>query len=311
MSVFTTVEPAQLEEFLSRHDLGKAGAFSAIAAGVTNTNYYLDTEAGQFVLTLYEHHSDDELDYILGLQQHLANHGVACAAPVADRRGELYSMLNQRPAAIIKRIAGEVVTQPAEAHCRMIGTELAKLHLAGQDYRAYRMNPRGLDWWLATCDMLATVISAADRRLIDTTMADYRHFAHQDLPQGAIHADLFHDNALFHEGELGGIIDFDYCCNDGFAFDIAVTLNDWAIDRQGNLIGTRVEAILAGYEEIRCLLKLERLALPLLLRAVALRFWLSRLYDQTYPLSGELTSSKSPDEYRMLLRLRTDKPTLF
>ena len=295
MSVFTAVEPGQLEHFLQRYALGKACDFSPISAGITNTNYYLDTDYGSYVLTLYEHHSDDELDYMLGLQQHLAEKSVLCPAPVKDRRGDFYSSLNHRPAAIINRLPGDVETAPASEHCAQIGAELARFHLAGQDYVKNRPNSRGVEWLLAAGDMLETHLTAQDRQLLTSTVGDYRNFNHRPLAHGAIHADLFHDNALFVDGELGGIIDFDYACHDSLVLDIAVLLNDWCSDMQGNLESNHVAAVLNAYQQLRPLHQAEIRALPLMLRISALRFWLSRLYDKVFPLSGELTFIKNPD----------------
>lgn len=305
MSVYTSVGPAQLDQFLSRYELGKLQHFSAIANGITNTNYYLDTEAGRFVLTLYEHHSDDELDYILGLQQHLVKRSVRCSEPVADRRGDLFSILNQRPAAINNRLPGQVQPQPKSFHCAMIGAELARFHLAGQDYPGIRINPRGLDWIIAVTDMLDENLSARDRQLIQTTLQAASHFDLDALPLGAIHADLFHDNVLFNDDELGGILDFDYACSGSFVFDIAVLLNDWCIDSRGGLVASLVQATLGAYQQQRRLQTIEVEALPLMLSISALRFWLSRLYDKAFPLSGELTYIKSPDSFRDLLLQRS------
>jgi len=155
MSVYTSVDSEQLARFLRRYDIGKALAFAPIAAGVTNSNYLLDTDQGRYVLTLYEHHSDDELDYMLRLQRHLAERAVRCSEPVVDRRGEFFSSLNQRPTAIIGRIDGEVQRLPSAEHCALIGAELARFHLAGVDFTLSRANPRGLDWMIAVRDMLA------------------------------------------------------------------------------------------------------------------------------------------------------------
>ncbi len=305
MSVFTAVEPAQLEHFLQRYELGKACDFSPISAGITNTNYYLDTDDGSYVLTLYEHHSDDELDYMLGLQQHLAEKSVLCPAPLKDRRGDYYSSLNHRPAAIINRLPGEIETAPVTEHCAQIGAELARFHLAGQDFVKNRPNPRGVEWLLAAGDMLEAHLTPQDQQLLTSTVGDFRNFDHRPLAHGAIHADLFHDNALFVDGALGGIIDFDYACHDSLVLDIAVLLNDWCSDRQGNLESRRVTAVLNAYQQLRPLHQVEIRALPLMLRISALRFWLSRLYDKVFPLSGELTFIKNPDWFRELLMLRS------
>lgn len=309
MSVYTNVEPAQVEQFLNRYGIGKLEKFTAIATGITNSNYYLDTEAGQFVLTLYEHHSDDELTYMLGLQQHLVNGSLRCSSPVADRRGSLFSMLNQRPAAIIHRLEGEVQPQPGPDHCAIIGAELARFHLIGRDYPGRRTNPRGIDWIIAVTDMLDTCLGNADRRLIKTTLGAAGEFDACSLPRGSIHADLFRDNALFRENELCGILDFDYACRDSFIFDIAVLLNDWCIDSRGLLVAERVSATLEAYQQHRRLEAAEIESLPYMLCLAALRFWLSRLYDKTFPLSGELTFTKDPETFREMLVLRRSHQT--
>jgi len=305
MSVYTSVDSEQLEGFLRRYDIGKALALTPVAAGITNSNYMLDTDKGHYVLTLYEHHSDDELDYMLRLQRHLAERGVRCSEPVLDRRDDLFSSLKQRPAANIHRVDGEVHSSPTAGHCALIGAELARFHLAGADFDKFRANPRGLDWIAAVRDMLAENLDDAEQQAIETSIRAAQALDLDRLPQGAIHADLFHDNALFVGDELGGILDFDYACSDSFVFDIAVLLNDWCIDSQYQLIGTRVSAVMDAYRQLRDLSNSEVEALPMMLRLAALRFWLSRLYDKTFPLSGELTFIKSPDTYREIHRLRS------
>jgi len=310
MSVYTSVGSEQLEGFLRRYDVGKAVAFTPVAAGITNSNYMLDTDRGHYVLTLYEHHSDDELDYMLRLQRHLAGRGVRCSQPVADRRGDFFSSLNQRPAAIITRIAGEVQEQPGLQQCALIGAELARFHLAGSDFERTRANPRGIDWMIAVRDMLEDYLGDADQQAIEATLQASRAFDLENLPHGAIHADLFHDNALFDGAELGGILDFDYACTGAFAFDIAVLLNDWCIDSRYELVPGRVDAVVEAYRRQRELATLEIEALPLMLRLAALRFWLSRLYDKVFPLPGELTYIKSPDTFRDMHRLRSAQQRL-
>jgi homoserine kinase type II len=305
MSVYTTVERDQLNQFLRRYDLGEAVLFEPIVAGVTNTNYCLDTTEGRFVLTLYEHHSDDELDYMLGLQCHLAERLVQCSQPLKDRRGSLYSTLNQRPAAIIGRLPGAVCPQPGSAELALIGTELARFHTAGMDYQGVRPNPRGLDWMIAATDMLREHLGNTDQLAIAASLRASREINFVELPQTAIHADLFHDNALFQADTLGGIIDFDYACTDSCIFDIAVLLNDWCIDADNELVDSRVSEVLGAYQQQRRLQAAEIDALPLMLRLAALRFWLSRLYDSVFPLSGDLTFVKDPDQFRNMHALRS------
>jgi homoserine kinase type II len=208
--------------------------------------------------------------------------------------------------AIRHRLNGEVKTSPNLQQCASIGTELAKFHLAGRDLKLVRANPRGLDWIIAVRDMLRDNLDNNDVSAIETTLLAAQGLDLESLPCGAIHGDLFHDNALFDGENLGGILDFDYACTDSFALDLAVLLNDWCIDEHSQLVDSRVRAVVDAYQKQRRLEDIEIEALPLLLRLAALRFWLSRLYDKSFPLSGELTFIKCPDQYRNMHRLRCD-----
>ena len=309
MSVFTRVDSADLAVFLERYALGSARGLQPIEAGVTNSNYFLETDAGSYVLTLYEIHSPADLDYILGLQQHLARRGVRCATPIEDNTGGLYSELNQRPAAIIQRLPGTVPSSPGEDQCRAVAAELARFHLAGSEFGLSRPNPRGIDWIIATRHKLGGVLDAADMKLIDSTLRAYRVLPLGALPAGSVHADLFHDNVLFTGAELGGICDFDYACVDSYCLDIAVLLNDWCRGDAASLDRHRVGLTLDAYCSIRELVQAEIESLPAMLAFTALRFWLSRLHDKTFPLPGELILVKPPGEFRAILEDRLANST--
>ncbi len=308
MSVYTSVNANQLVAFLRRYDIGSLITHQGISSGITNTNYNVETSAGEFILTLYEHHSDTALDYILGLQHHLAAKEVTCAAPLVDSEGLLYSSLNRKSAAIIERLPGTICQGPSAQHCALIGAELARFHLAGRDYAARRNNPCGLDWYVMMAKKLDPVLNKSDRRLLHEEIDIYLQYPFASLPQGAIHADLFHDNALFDADQLGGIIDFDYACYGTLIYDLAVIMNDWCLLTDGQLDTLRMESLLQAYHQIRPLEDREHDALPLMLRVGALRFWLSRLNDLNFPLTGELTFTKDPDQFREMLLLRRDSP---
>ncbi len=301
MSVYTSVSTQDLQGFLQRYDLGELITHKGIAGGITNTNYFVDTTHGRFVLTLFETLQLAELPFFLKLKEHLNRHGVACPAPVAQKDGTLASVLCGKPAALITCLNGADVAHPNERQCFAVGAMLAKMHVAGQSFPERMDNPRGAGWWTESAEKLSVCLSPQDRYLLDNEIA---HLArcYQDLPGGIIHADLFRDNVLMYYDEVAGFIDFYYACNGTFVYDLAIAINDWARDEQtASLHAARRAAMLAGYESVRPLTEPERVALPDAHRAAAVRFWVSRLLDFHFPAEGELTFTKDPNVFRDLL----------
>jgi homoserine kinase type II len=305
MSVFTEVPLVEVSHWLARdYDLGAPTALDGIAGGVENTNYFLTTSRGGYVLTLFERLSGSELPYYLGLMAHLARAGVRCPAPVAARDGSLFGTLAGKPAAIVARLPGASVETPTIAHCGQIGRQLAELHLAGASYPRRQANPRGLPWCNATRERVAPFLGPTQRGLLDAELVFQSALDREQLPRGTIHADLFRDNVLFLGERIGGLIDFSFACQDALLFDLAVAVNDWCIDAQGELDPARTRAMLGAYHAARPLQPAEHEAWPGMLRAACLRFWLSRLRDLHLPRPGPIVLRKDPAWFEHMLALR-------
>ena len=306
MAVYTRVEPRELIDFLSGYRVGTLVAYRGIGEGIENTNYFVTTTGGEYVLTLFESIGYDDLPYYLELMAFLSEHGVPSAHPLADRQRHYLRTFKDRPAALVERLEGRSIERPTPAQCRAVGEALGHLHMEGRHFTGQRDNARGPHWWRRTARRLLPLLDKERARLLRDELAfQYRH-RHHDLPRGVIHADLFRDNALFMGDTLSGIIDFYYACNDVLLFDLAVTVNDWCRAGEG-LDDGRVREILQAYDAIRPLLAVERELWPVLLRAACLRFWLSRLQDQLFPRPGELTTIKDPGVFEELLRYHTDQ----
>ncbi len=303
MSVYTRVEHHQLEIFLRHYTLGTLVSFQGINAGIENTNYFVTTTAGAFVLTLFEHHSFDELSYFLELMAYCAEHRIPSAHPLADTEGHYLRVLNDKPAAIVERLSGSDVEKPNLIQCYAIGDALGQLHVESPHFSYHRPNGRGPHWWNITANRVLPMMTQEDATLLQTELHFQAHYQELVLPRGVIHADLFRDNALFNGDTLCGIIDFYYACNDVLLYDLAVTVNDWCRLPDGALDEQRVQAIFEGYHENRALTSLEHEAWTVMLRAAALRFWLSRLQDFYFPRPGEITHIKNPDDFRNILQV--------
>ena len=304
MSVFTTVTVEELQQWLKAYPLGALRELKGIAAGITNTNYFVTTDRGRFVLTLFERNTAEELPYFLDLMAHLADHGVPCPHPGADDAGHHLGILNGKPAALVTCLRGKDVTQPNLAQCEAVGRVLAQLHLAGQSFGQHMDNPRDQAWRKATADRVMRFLDAEDQAMLEAELVHEAGLDFNALPHGVIHADLFRDNVLFEGDQLGGLIDFYYACNDVLAYDVAIAANDWCVSADGALDQPRLQGLLQAYHAVRPFSDAERVAWPSLLRMAALRFWLSRLYDLHYPQDGELTHAKDPRHFQRILRLR-------
>ena len=310
MSVYTTVSSEALDAWLARYTLGALVEMTPIAAGIENTNYFVTTERGHFVLTLYERLPADELPFYLNLMAHLARAGVEVPAPAPDRTGALFSHLNGRPAGLVMRIDGKAIDAPTPAACAAVGDALARLHIASQHYRARLTNRRGPAWWRQAARAVRPYITAEQDALLTDEVRYQTGFGKGKLPKGAIHGDLFCDNVLFDGERVAGIIDFGFAATDFFAYDLAIAVNDWCVDpaADGALDESRMRAMVGAYDAARPLTPDERTQWTALLRAAALRFWLSRLYDLYLPRPGELTHAHDPLPFERILRARVATP---
>lgn len=306
MSVFTYVSTSDAQSLLEQFDIGQLTGLEGIASGIENTNYFLNTTHNKYVLTLFEQLMPEELPFFLQLMSHLAEHNIPCPHPIANLNGELLLHICNKPTSIVSRLPGKSIASPNLTQCMQVGESLANIHLAGKDFLLQRANPRGAAWWKSLAPQLLPKLDADAALLLQTEIRYQALHRFQDLPRGIIHADLFRDNALFDGDRLTGVIDFYFACTDSWLYDLAITVNDWCIAEDGTLNKESTQSLLSAYHERRPLTALERGAWPVLLRAGALRFWVSRLYDFHFPREGELTHAKDPEHFRKLLNHHID-----
>ena len=316
MAVFTNVSEAELSAWLGDYSLGQLQQLQGIASGIENTNYFVTTSNGRFVLTLFEKLTATELPFYLNLMAHLARHGIPCPAPVANRHNQFLGELKGKPACIVSRLSGASTTTPSAAQCAAMGAMLGQMHLAGLSFAHNMPNPRGAAWRAATAPRVRPFLDPEQAALLDSEIELHarQNFAAlpQDdhalpqgdhaLPQGVIHADLFRDNVLLENERVGGLIDFYFACTDALLLDVAITVNDWCMNGDGTLNTAHTQTFLRAYHAVRPLHANEQGAWPLMLRLAALRFWLSRLFDMHLPRDGEMVHTHDPRHFERILR---------
>jgi homoserine kinase type II len=306
MAVYTDVAAEDLGAFLAGYDIGELLSYKGIAEGVENSNFLVHTSHGYFILTLYEKRvAAKDLPFFLGLMEHLHARGITCPQPVKNRKGAVLGQFAGRPAAMITFLDGMWIRRPTPQHCAAVGTALAKLHLAGLDFKASRTNALSVEGWrplYQSCSARANEVQRDLDRHLAAELAQLEQAWPRKLPQGVIHADLFPDNVFFLGGELSGLIDFYFACTDALAYDVAICLNAWCFETDHSYNVTKGRSLLQAYAQARPLSQGERDALPLLARGAALRFLLTRLVDWFDVPPGALVRPKDPLEYYRKLR---------
>nr|WP_315201978.1 homoserine kinase [uncultured Albidiferax sp.] len=317
MAVYTNVSLKEASALLRQLDLGDVTALRGIQGGIENTNYFATTDSGEYVLTLFERLGFEQLPYYLHLMKHLAQRGIPVPDPMGNKAGQILHTVKKKPASVVTKLRGKSELAPGVLHCAAVGDMLARMHLAGRDFGMDQPNLRGLAWWNETTPVVLPFLEPAQAQLLQSELAYQNHIAassaYAALPQGAIHADLFRDNVMFDTvdgtAQLSGFFDFYFAGTDTWLFDIAVCLNDWCVDLPtGAHDAARCDAFLAAYQAVRPLAAAERQLLPALLRAGALRFWISRLWDFHLPREAALLQAHDPTHFERVLRQRVAHP---
>ena len=301
MAVYTDVPDDELDDFVAEYAIGEVVSCKGIAEGVENSNFLLVTTRGNHILTIYEKRvRPDDLPFFIALLEHLARGGIACPTPVHGQDGQALRRLGGKPAAIVSFLDGVWVRRPRAEHCIQVGEALARLHLAGQDFRMRRPNDLSVTGWLRLFEASERLADGVEPGLRAGIAAELTALARdwpRDLPRGVIHADLFPDNVFFRGETLSGLIDFYFACTDFFAYDLAVTMNAWCFEPDGAFNITKANRLLAGYESVRPLTRAEKDCMPILARGAAMRFLLTRLYDSVNTPPGAMVKVKNPREY--------------
>jgi homoserine kinase type II len=322
MAVFTPIELSDISDWIaSNFEIGQAVDIRGIHGGIENSNFFIDTEKDgkkqEYVLTLFERLSSEQLPYYLELMRHLANKGIPVPKPLENKQGQILFTLKGKPAAIVSKLPGLSRLAPEANHCALVGENLAKMHLAGSDFKHVQENLRSLSWWKKTVPQVLSHLSNEQKELLTTELATQEQFfasaAYASLPQGASHCDLFRDNVLFDpqsasdssQDQLGGFFDFYFAGTDKWLFDLAVTANDWCLaDNKKDLNPTRLKALMDAYQSVRTLTSEEQSSWSLMVRAAALRFWISRLWDFYLPRDAQMLTPHDPRHFENILLSR-------
>lgn len=270
-----------MRDLVADYYLGELVSFQGISGGVENTNYFLTTTTGRYVLTLFEEFEYEEVPYFLDVVAHLKHKGFNVPAALIDCHGERLRIVKDRPAIIVDCFPGGLLDGTTIESCEIMGTALAKLHIAGMDFSDHRESHRGIQWWQETSKKLAPELESHQAHLLLEQVAEFDAFIEQhdhEIPKGTVHGDLFYNNTLFEGEQLSAIIDFYNACYSWLMYDLAIVVNDWCSDIEtGELDMEKYHALVNAYIHERQPNAAEINAWPYMQKVAAMRFWLSRL----------------------------------
>lgn len=295
MAVHTALDQDSIERLLAQFGFEGVESVEHATRGIENSNFFVQASSPkgtvQLVVTLFES-EPPEAGFLVRLLEHLDRHGLRVPIPYRTETGDAIIECDGRAAMLVKRFPGAHPDEPSVAECRQIGSFLARMHIAAAPFcESASAHPRNSQWLqekaLEVSCLLDGKARARLQERLDYVTALLARADALSLPVGVVHGDLFHDNALFEKGALCAVIDFQHAARHALVFDLAVSLNDWAIDSKGQMVPELEQALMDGYQAVRRLSVAEDVYLAAFRVYAVLSFWLSRLL-QVKQLSGEV-----------------------
>jgi len=304
MAVYTKLSENELEVFFSKYNLGKLLNFKEIKEGIENTNYYILTEKGKYILTLYEKRVDEkDLPFFISLMKNLCDKKFPSPEPVINKNGNYISEILKKKAAVVSFLDGSAKKILSPNDCHEVGIYTAKLHSITKDLTGRRENKLSINSWRQIYNKVKKSCSKIHSNLpkvIEKNLDEIEKYWPKNIPSGIIHADLFPDNIFFKKNKLSGIIDYYFSCYDFYAFEIAICLNALCFEGKNENLSfnvTKAKKFVEGYSSIRKLSDEEKKSLKILCKGAAIRFLLTRVFDYLNLTEGAIVKIKDPVEY--------------
>ena len=306
MAVYTDISQDDLDQFLSLYEIESIKSFSGIREGVENSNYLLIGENNKYILTIFEKRtSEKDLPYFFQLMNHLKDNQIKCPEVIKDRNNNFSNLLKNKHTAITTFLEGRSLEQIKPAHCAELGSAVAKFHNASSKLKIHRENKLGFQKLGKLVSAIDDLSDSIDKSTVELIHKEYDLLSREislEIPSGIVHADLFPDNVFFHDNKLSGIIDFYFSCNDFYAYEIAICLNAWCFEQNNEFNISKAKSLLSSYNSYKKFSNTELECLPLLARASALRYLLTRLIDFHIHKDSDLIMKKDPNEYLQKLK---------
>ena len=304
MSVYTNLSTKEVSLLLSKYNIGTLKSFQGISDGITNTNYFLTTSKGKYIITIFEDISEIKVKKYLKLMDFLSNNNICCPEIIFTKSGDILSKVKLKPCSIMEKLPGKTISITNVSLCKSIGTILGNFHNIGSEYKYKISNSRDIKWVENNIKKIKNHISKEQLHILNYSSKIFKNIFEMELPSGMIHSDLFRDNVLARSNKVTGIIDYYYSFNGPFIYELAVIINDWCVNKDGSINLVKYNSFLNSYNLQRKLMDIEKKQMNNAMIAAGLRFYLSRLVDMIFPKVGEITHIKDPSAFEAIIKKR-------
>ena len=304
MAVYTKLSENNLKDFFSKYNLGKLLKFKGIQEGIENSNYFVKTDSGKFILTVYEKRVEEkDLPFFMGLMKNIFNENFPSPEPIINKNGNYITEIFEKKAAVVSFLEGTSKKNLTPGNCHEVGIYTAKLHMITKNLNIKRTNRLSVNSWRLIYRKIqkdCSKIYPGLTKIIERNLEVIEDQWPKNIPRGIIHADLFPDNIFFKGSKLTGIIDFYFSCYDFYALEIAICLNALCFEGKNENLSfnvTKAKKFIDGYSSIRKLTEEEKESLKILCHGAAMRFLLTRVFDYLNLTEDALVKIKDPVEY--------------
>ena len=304
MAVYTKLSENNLKDFFSKYNLGKLLKFRGIQEGIENSNYFVKTDSGKFILTVYEKRVEEkDLPFFMGLMKNIFNENFPSPEPIINKNGNYITEIFGKKAAVVSFLEGTSKKNLTPGNCHEVGIYTAKLHTITKNLNIKRTNRLSVNSWRLIYRKIqrdCSKIYPDLTKIIERNLEVIEDQWPKNIPRGIIHADLFPDNIFFKGSKLTGIIDFYFSCYDFYALEIAICLNALCFEGKNENLSfnvTKAKKFIDGYSSIRKLAEEEKESLKILCHGAAMRFLLTRVFDYLNLTEDALVKIKDPVEY--------------
>ena len=306
MSVYTILKNKHIKEILSLYNIGSLKSFDGISDGITNTNYFLNTDKGKYVITIFEDIKKTKVTKYLKLMNFFSKKGLCAPEIMITKSGDVLTTVEKKPCSIMQKLSGKTVNESNNMLCKSLGEVIGAFHNFSQQYQGMISNSRDIKWIEKTIKKIEGHLEPNQLNLIKHCSKVFKKIFSSNLPCGVIHSDLFRDNVLANNNKITGIIDYYYSFNGPLIYELAVIANDWCVNKNGSINAKKYHSFINNYNSVRTITKKEMKQMNNAMIAAGLRFYLSRLVDMIFPKVGEITHIKDPSTFENILKKRLE-----